>query len=79
MKSMSNGAFSLSKWIFDPSISNLLSPMLKCAINGCKQHYIGVVDGAKVGDVVRCMGMNPTIEMTIKHGGKKKFGMLLTT
>lgn len=34
----------------------------------------GEVDSAKVGDVVRCLGMNPTVEMSVKHGGARKFG-----
>jgi len=34
----------------------------------------GEVDAFKVGDVMRCLGMNPTIELVLKHGGTKKLG-----
>jgi myosin light chain 6 len=34
----------------------------------------GFVDGAKVGDVLRCCGLNPTNEVVLKHGGTKKMG-----
>jgi myosin light chain 6 len=34
----------------------------------------GFVDGAKVGDVLRCCGLNPTNEVVLKHGGTKQMG-----
>lgn len=34
----------------------------------------GEVDGAKVGDLLRCAGLNPTNETVTKNGGCKKFG-----
>lgn len=34
----------------------------------------GEVDAFKVGDVMRCLGMNPTCELVLKHGGTKKLG-----
>lgn len=34
----------------------------------------GLVDGAKVGDLLRCTGLNPTVEKVNDNGGKKKFG-----
>lgn len=34
----------------------------------------GLVDAAKVGDFLRCTGLNPTVAMVNKNGGTKKFG-----
>lgn len=34
----------------------------------------GLVDGAKIGDVMRCIGLNPTNKQIMDHGGTKKFG-----
>lgn len=34
----------------------------------------GLVDAAKVGDLLRCTGLNPTVELVNKNGGTKKFG-----
>lgn len=34
----------------------------------------GVVEAAKVGDVIRCLNLNPTLELIYKNGGAKKFG-----
>ena len=34
----------------------------------------GLVDGAKVGDLLRCMDMNPTNAVVNKNGGTLKFG-----
>lgn len=34
----------------------------------------GVVEAAKVGDVIRCLNLNPTMELIYKNGGAKKFG-----
>lgn len=34
----------------------------------------GLVDGFKIGDLLRCTGMNPTQETVLKHGGAKKMG-----
>lgn len=34
----------------------------------------GMVDGAKVGDFLRCCGLNPTQAMVWNNGGTKKFG-----
>lgn len=34
----------------------------------------GLVDGAKIGDVMRCIGLNPTNKMILDNGGTKKFG-----
>jgi len=34
----------------------------------------GEVDGAKIGDLLRCAGLNPTIEIVNKNGGCAKFG-----
>lgn len=34
----------------------------------------GEVDGAKIGDVLRCAGLNPTEAIVQKNGGCKKFG-----
>jgi len=34
----------------------------------------GVVDAAKVGDVIRCLTLNPTLDAIYKNGGAKKFG-----
>jgi len=34
----------------------------------------GMVDGFKVGDFLRCCGLNPTNETVMKNGGTKKLG-----
>lgn len=34
----------------------------------------GLVDAAKVGDLLRCTGLNPTVAMVNKNGGTKKEG-----
>lgn len=34
----------------------------------------GEVDGAKIGDLLRCAGLNPTNEVVKKNGGCEKFG-----
>lgn len=34
----------------------------------------GLVDGNKVGDFLRCLGLNPTEEMVKKVGGTDKMG-----
>lgn len=34
----------------------------------------GLVDAAKVGDFLRSLGLNPTEEQILKHGGCKKMG-----
>ena len=34
----------------------------------------GMVDGAKVGDFLRCCGLNPTQAMVMSNGGTKKLG-----
>lgn len=34
----------------------------------------GLVDGAKIGDVMRCIGLSPTNKMILDNGGTKKFG-----
>jgi len=34
----------------------------------------GVVEAAKVGDVIRCLNLNPTLDLIYKNGGAKKFG-----
>ncbi len=39
----------------------------------------GFVDGAKVGDLLRCCGLNPTNTIVNKNGGTKKFGMTTYT
>jgi len=33
-----------------------------------------MVDGAKVGDFLRCCGLNPTQAMVLGNGGTKKLG-----
>lgn len=38
----------------------------------------GLVDGNKVGDFLRCLGLNPTEEMVTKVGGMKKMGTFET-
>jgi hypothetical protein len=35
----------------------------------------GLVDGAKIGDLLRCTGLNPTQAIVLKSGGTKKFGL----
>ena len=37
----------------------------------------GMVDGAKVGDFLRCCGLNPTNAMVQANGGTKKLGRLV--
>ena len=34
----------------------------------------GMVDGAKVGDFLRCCGLNPTNAQVLANGGTKKLG-----
>ncbi|KAG5451274.1 Myosin essential light chain, striated adductor muscle [Clonorchis sinensis] len=34
----------------------------------------GMVDANKVGDLLRCSGMNPTVSVTVKHGATEKPG-----
>jgi len=34
----------------------------------------GLVDGTKIGDVMRCIGLNPTNRLILEHGGTKKLG-----
>jgi len=34
----------------------------------------GLVDGTKIGDVMRCMGLNPTAKQILDNGGTKKIG-----
>lgn len=34
----------------------------------------GLVDAAKLGDFLRCCGLNPTTAQVIAHGGTTKFG-----
>lgn len=34
----------------------------------------GVVDAFKLGDVIRCLGLNPTLDIVNKNGGTKKMG-----
>ena len=34
----------------------------------------GEVDGAKIGDLLRCAGLNPTNDIVKKNGGCEKFG-----
>jgi Ca2+-binding EF-hand superfamily protein len=34
----------------------------------------GMVDGAKIGDVMRCIGLNPTNKLILENGGTKKLG-----
>ena len=35
----------------------------------------GMVDGAKIGDVMRCIGLNPTVKCILENGGSKKLGL----
>ena len=35
----------------------------------------GLVDGAKIGEMLRCCGLNPTNKIVLKNGGTEKFGM----
>ena len=37
----------------------------------------GYVDGCKVGDMLRCMGFNPTNKLILANGGTKKLGRSL--
>lgn len=39
----------------------------------------GLVDGAKIGDVMRCIGLSPTNKMILDNGGTKKFGNVMMT
>ncbi|CAH8510072.1 unnamed protein product [Heterobilharzia americana] len=34
----------------------------------------GMIDAVKVGDLLRCSGINPTIALTVKHGATLKQG-----
>ncbi|VDP79475.1 unnamed protein product [Echinostoma caproni] len=34
----------------------------------------GMIDAVKVGDLLRCSGINPTIAITVKHGATLKQG-----
>ena len=34
----------------------------------------GEVDAFKLGDLLRCLNMNPTVATVNKHGGKDKMG-----
>ena len=34
----------------------------------------GLVDGFKVGEVMRCIGLNPTNKVIYENGGTKKLG-----
>jgi len=34
----------------------------------------GLVDGFKVGDFLRCCGLNPTVSQVSSNGGMKKLG-----
>lgn len=34
----------------------------------------GLVDGFKIGDVLRCIGLNPTNKLILSNGGTKKLG-----
>jgi len=34
----------------------------------------GLIDAVKVADLLRCVGMNPTIELVTKHGGTREPG-----
>ncbi|OON20625.1 hypothetical protein X801_03490 [Opisthorchis viverrini] len=36
----------------------------------------GMVDANKVGDLLRCSGMNPTVSVTVKHGATEKPDLL---
>ena len=38
----------------------------------------GLVDGAKVGDLLRCCQVNPTNKVVFDHGGTKKLGIPLS-
>ena len=35
------------------------------------------VDASKIGDVIRCVGLNPTLEIVKKNGGTDKMGRYL--
>jgi len=37
----------------------------------------GMVDGAKLGDVMRCIGLNPTNKCILENGGTKKLGSFI--
>jgi len=39
----------------------------------------GMVDGAKLGDVMRCIGLNPTNKLILENGGSKKLGLSYVT
>jgi len=34
----------------------------------------GLIDAVKIGDLLRCVGLNPTIDLVKRHGGTKKSG-----
>ena len=34
----------------------------------------GLIDAVKIGDLLRCVGLNPTVELIRRHGGTKKSG-----
>ena len=36
----------------------------------------GLVDGAKVGDLLRCCALNPTNKLVQDNGGTKKLGII---
>ena len=36
----------------------------------------GLVDGFKLGDFLRCCGLNPTNALVMESGGTKKLGIL---
>lgn len=36
----------------------------------------GLIDAVKVGDLLRCCGLNPTQKVVLKHGGTKKEGTI---
>jgi Ca2+-binding EF-hand superfamily protein len=36
----------------------------------------GMVDGAKIGDVMRCIGLNPTNKLILENGGTKNSGRI---
>jgi len=38
----------------------------------------GLVDGFKLGDFLRCCGLNPTCTLVIENGGTKKLGIIIS-
>ncbi|KAL5005542.1 hypothetical protein ScPMuIL_018998 [Solemya velum] len=34
----------------------------------------GLIDAEKCGDLMRCVGLNPTLKLVLKHGGTKRQG-----